>query len=86
MKLAVPAREWEAADRAKDVQLTAIPYFLWANREVGYMNVWLATDERIALDPPEKEVSGERYFGGTTPPGKMKTNGKGNRQEGSKHE
>ena len=27
---------------AKDATLTALPYYLWANREPGSMQVWIA--------------------------------------------
>jgi DUF1680 family protein len=50
--LRAPARELVPADggplysaappRAREVTLTAVPYFLWANREPGSMEVWIA--------------------------------------------
>ena len=42
--------ELEWSDRK--VQVTAVPYFAWANREPGAMRVWLPTDLQ-ALDLPE---------------------------------
>ncbi|MCF7848860.1 MAG: glycoside hydrolase family 127 protein [Kiritimatiellales bacterium] len=64
VKMTMPAKQWITAGNAKDVTLTAIPYYAWANREIGYMNVWPATDRRIALAPPAKETMAEPYFAG----------------------
>jgi uncharacterized protein len=49
--LTMPAREWADAKTSRPVTIKAIPYYAWANREGGYMNVWLATDKQAALNP-----------------------------------
>jgi DUF1680 family protein len=64
VKMTMPGRQWIAEGKSEDVTLTAIPYFAWANREIGYMNVWLATDSEIALNPPAKESPAEPYYAG----------------------
>jgi DUF1680 family protein len=37
-------REHPEQEAEEDVQVTAIPYYAWANREPGAMRVWLRTD------------------------------------------
>ena len=40
--------------QAQNVGLTLIPYYAWANRGEGYMNVWMAQDvSAINLSSPE---------------------------------
>ncbi len=47
-----PALEWPPEGVSRTVDVRAIPYYAWTNREPGYMNVWLATDKELALQPP----------------------------------
>jgi DUF1680 family protein len=64
VKMTMPAKQWIVEGESKEITLTAIPYYAWANREIGYMDVWLATDRRIALDPPAKETMADPYCAG----------------------
>jgi len=41
------ARLGEVEERAREVEFTAIPYYAWANREPGPMQVWV----RLARTP-----------------------------------
>jgi DUF1680 family protein len=50
--LTFPATEWKDSQNPQVVSVRAIPYYVWANRESGYMNVWLATDKQLAINPP----------------------------------
>jgi DUF1680 family protein len=34
----------ELTDVRRPIEWTAVPYFLWANREPGWMSVWLPLD------------------------------------------
>ncbi|MHB8095279.1 MAG: glycoside hydrolase family 127 protein [Candidatus Aminicenantales bacterium] len=43
--------------RRKVHNLTAIPYYAWANRGQGEMAVWLARDESKALPPPALTIA-----------------------------
>lgn len=45
--------EWTADRTSREVTVRAIPYYTRANRKIGYMNVWLATDEQLAIAPPQ---------------------------------
>ncbi len=50
--LSFPASVWTGENIPRTVTVRAIPYYAWANREPGFMNVWLATDKQLAIDPP----------------------------------
>jgi DUF1680 family protein len=55
--LTFPAMQWTDEQAPKAVEVRAIPYYAWANREPGFMNVWLFTEEKLAIDPPRPEPS-----------------------------
>jgi DUF1680 family protein len=50
--LTFQAVQWADNQAPKWVEVRAIPYYAWANREPGYMNVWLPTEKKLAIDPP----------------------------------
>jgi hypothetical protein len=43
----------------KPVSITAIPYFTWANRGLGEMAVWLATEDKYAKPLPPPTIASE---------------------------
>ena len=52
--ITVPAKE-RLAKGTPDATLTLVPYYAWANRGRGSMNVWIATKKELAeLDPHRK--------------------------------
>jgi DUF1680 family protein len=50
--LTFPATVWTDPKNPQVVSVRAAPYYAWANRASGYMNVWLATDKKLAINPP----------------------------------
>jgi hypothetical protein len=55
------AREsaWGAETVLRPIKLTAIPYYAWANRGDGYMDVWLARSAEHATPLPAKTAANE---------------------------
>ncbi|TFH35237.1 MAG: glycoside hydrolase family 127 protein, partial [Bacteroidia bacterium] len=41
----------------EDREMTAVPYFAWANREEGEMSVWIARDESRVIIPPTSSIA-----------------------------
>jgi DUF1680 family protein len=50
--LSFEALQWADEQAPRSITVRAIPYHAWANRKPGYMNVWLATDKELAINPP----------------------------------
>jgi hypothetical protein len=52
-----------AGERPTPLDLTAIPYFLWGNREIGPMRVWIPTACQAAAQGPSAPGAGDHPAG-----------------------
>jgi hypothetical protein len=69
------AREpkWGETAKVEPLKLTAIPYYAWANRGDGYMDLWLARTAEAATPLPAKTAADEAEFSASVErPAKMR--------------
>ncbi len=59
---------------SKDIEMTAIPYYAWANRGAGEMTVWLARDPSRAVIPPVPTIASQSRVSSSVGEGSIEDN------------